>query len=86
MRVSPRRTAIARAKSKRGGKRPGAGRKKLGNVRITITVKKATHAKIERMKKATPLWKRSGEIIDEVVRTATFEGEKEIYRIAEGRG
>lgn len=65
----------------RGGKRKGSGRKKGSNVKYWLTVKKSTAAKLERMRKATHLWKRPGQIVDELVKKAEFAGEKEIYRL-----
>lgn len=66
----------------RGGYRKGSGRKKTGTIRKRYTVKASTDAKIERMRKAGQLWKRPGQIIDEVIKAAPFEQEREIYKLA----
>jgi hypothetical protein len=49
---------------------------------MVLTVKLFTREKVDRMRKAGELWKRRGQVIDEVIRTAPFEGEREIYQLA----
>lgn len=63
-----------RKKKTRGGKRPGAGRPKSKTIRLRLTVRAVTAAKINRMRKAGELWKRQGEVLDEVFRTISVEG------------
>ncbi len=58
----------------RGGKRPGAGRPRSGNVEICITVDRATLAKIDRAKRLPNLWKGRGKIICDLMRGIHIPG------------
>ena len=65
---------MPKKKKGRGGKRPGAGRKRTGNVRVTITVKKITFTKIDKLSKEGKLWKRRGQVVDELLNPISVKG------------
>jgi hypothetical protein len=74
----PKKRHLTVCRSGGGGKRNGSGRKKRGNGHIFLTLKPATIAKLERMRKG----RSKSETIDALVKNAKCEGEREIYQLA----
>lgn len=41
---------------------------------MLLTVNKTTAAKIEKLRKAEPLWKRAGQVVEEIMRPISVHG------------